>query len=138
MMERVSWERYAINLAWCASIRSEDPFKQVGACALSHDNRVLGVSYNGLKSGKVVENTFWSDRDSRRPFIIHAEANLLSLFKRNECAILACTLLPCENCARLIAAWNIPKVVYSEEYNLAPLSKDIFKFYNIELVKIVV
>lgn len=138
MKKRISWEEYAIHLAHCASLRSEDPFVKVGACALSYDNRVLGVSYNGLQSGLKVDESFWNDRDKRRPFMIHAETNLLSLFKRNECKILACTLLPCENCARMIAAWNIPSVIYSEEYNLAPQTKEIFNFYNINFKKVTI
>lgn len=136
MSGRVSWEKYALYLAGCAALRSEDPFIKVGSCALSKDNRVLGVAYNGLQSGKKVKKSFWKNRDERRPFMLHAETNLLSLFERNKCALLACTLLPCENCARMIAAWNIPLVVYSEEYNYAGKTKDIFKFYNIKLKKI--
>ena len=136
MQKRISWEEYALNLAKCALIRSEDVYKKVGACALSHDNRVLGVSYNGLQQGKNVNNKFWHDRNERRNYVIHAETNVLSLFKRNECKILASTLLPCESCARMIAAWNIPVVVYGEEYSRADKTKDIFKFYNIKLIKL--
>jgi len=136
MQDRVTWETYALHLANCAALRSEDPYLKVGACGLSYDNRVLGVAYNGLKSGKKVKGAFWKDRDERRPYMVHAETNLLSLFKRNECKLLACTLLPCENCARMIAAWNVPLVVYGEEYPRAGKTKDIFKFYNIKFTKI--
>ena len=138
MMQRVNWEEYALSLAKCAKIRSEDVYKQVGACALSHDNRVLGVAYNGLKSGKNVSDDFWLDRDGRRPYMLHAETNLLSLFKRDECKILAVTLLPCDCCARMIAAWNISNVVYEEEYEHSQQSKDIFKFYDINLIKLTI
>lgn len=138
MQKRVSWEEYALNLAKCATLRSEDIYVKVGACALSYDNRVLGVAYNGLKSGKNVSNKFWEDRNERRNYMIHAETNLLSLFERNECKILAVTLLPCDSCARMIAAWNIPTVVYEEEYRQANKTKDIFKFYGIKLIKITV
>jgi dCMP deaminase len=137
-MSRLSWEKYALELAKTASLRSEDPYKKVGACALSFDNRVLGVAYNGLQSGKNVDASFWEDRDARRPFMIHAETNVLSLFSRNECGLLAVTMLPCSCCAKMISAWNIPKIVYFEEYNNieAEYSKDIFDFYGIEVVKI--
>jgi len=138
MLQRVSWEEYALSLAKCAKIRSEDIFRQVGACALSHDNRVLGVAYNGLKSGKNVDRDFWLNRDKRRPYMLHAETNLLSLFKRDECKILAVTLLPCDYCARMIAAWNISNVVYEEEYEHSQQSKDIFKFYDINLIKLTI
>lgn len=138
MEKRISWEKYALNLAKCASLRSEDIYIKVGACALSYDNRVLGLAYNGLKSGKNVPSKFWKDRNERRNYMLHAETNVLSLFKRNECRVLAVTLLPCDSCARMIAAWNIPVVVYEEEYNYAKKTKDIFKFYNIKLLKIAV
>jgi dCMP deaminase len=136
-MHRLNWEQYALELAKTASLRSEDPFRKVGACALSHDNRVLGVAYNGLKSGKEVDFNFWENRDSRRPFMLHAEANLLSLFSRNECSLIAVTLLPCSSCARLICSWNIEKVIYSEEYESseAESSKKIFDFYGVILKK---
>jgi dCMP deaminase len=140
MSSRVSWEVYAANLAKSASLRSEDPFRKVGACALGFNNRVLGVAYNGLQSGLDVSDDFWHDRDKRRPFMIHAETNLLSLFSRDECRLIAVTLLPCESCARQIIAWNIPEVVYISEYEneCADNSKKIFNFYNIKLTQIIV
>ncbi|MEY5134925.1 MAG: hypothetical protein RL709_626, partial [Pseudomonadota bacterium] len=81
-MSRISWEEYALRIAEVAALRSEDPFVKVGSCALDYSNRVIGVAYNGLASGINVPDTFWSDRDARRPFMIHAEVNLLSLVKR--------------------------------------------------------
>jgi len=137
-MSRISWENYALELAKTASMRSEDPYKKVGACALSFDNRVLGVAYNGLKSGKNPDVSFWKDRDVRRPYMIHAETNVLSLFSRNECRLLAVTMMPCSCCARMICAWNIPEVVYFEEYNNieSKYSMDIFEFYDVKITKL--
>lgn len=128
---RISWEEYSLRIAQVASMRSEDPFKKVGACALDKNNRVIGVAYNGLASGIVVEESFWKDRDARRPYMIHAEANLLSLFKRGECQLLACTLLPCSSCATMIASYDIKRVIYSETYHHDDKALDIFKFYQI-------
>lgn len=135
-MSRLTWEQYAINIAQVASLRSEDPFKKVGACALDLENRVIGVAYNGLAKNKIVDNSFWLDRNERRPYMIHAETNLLSLIKRGECNLLACTLLPCSNCATMIAAYGIKKVVYSELYDYDMKAVDIFNFYGIEYKKI--
>ena len=134
-LNRITWEEYAIRLAEVAMLRSED-IRQVGACALDHENRVIGVAYNGLSHGKNVEPDFWVDRDQRRKFMIHAETNLLSLIKRGECKLLACTLLPCTACANAIAAHNIPKVVYRELYDKDQSALEIFKFHNIELKQI--
>ena len=136
MSERISWEEYALRIAEVASLRSEDRFVKVGSCALDYSNRVIGVAYNGLASGVRVEETFWDDRDKRRPYMIHAEVNLLSLFKRGECRLLACTLLPCSCCASMIAAYGIKKVVYRDVYFRDDKALDIFKFNGISCEQI--
>lgn len=136
MKNRRSWPEHAIALALEASKRSEDPYQQVGACALGYDNRVLGVSYNGLAAGKTVESSFWNNRDERRPYMIHAEQNLLSLFGRNEARLIATTLFPCSYCARLIGTWNIPEIYYLDEYTHDKESKNVLDFYNIKYHKI--
>ena len=129
---RISWEEYALRIAEAASLRSEDKYVRVGACALDFSNRVIGVAYNGLASGITPKESFWSNRDKRRPFMIHAETNLLSLVKRGECKLIACTLLPCSCCASMISAYGIEKVVYKEEYTRDLTALEIFKFNNIE------
>ena len=134
--ERISWEEYALRLANVASLRSPDPFVKVGACALDYSNRVIGVAYNGLAPNKEVEEDFWKDRDARRPFMIHAEINLLSLFKRGECKLLACTLLPCSSCASSIVAHGIKKVVYQDTYFRDDMALEIFKFNGIDCSQI--
>ena len=131
MHKRINWETYALRLAETASLRSEDPHVCVGACALDHENRVLGVAYNGLAPGINVTDVFWNDRDGRRPFILHAETNLLSLFKRGEAKLIACTLLPCSGCARQIVAHGIKNVYYRDVYTKDMGALEIFKFYNI-------
>jgi dCMP deaminase len=133
---RISWDEYCLRLAQTASLRSEDPYVAVGACALDHNNRVLGVAYNGLAPGKEVSDYFWGDRDGRRPYILHAETNLLSLFKRGEGRLIATTLLPCSCCARQIIAHGIKRVVYKDVYTKDTGALDIFKFYNVECVQI--
>ena len=135
MSSRVTWEEYALQIAQVAATRSEDPYKKVGACALDYTHRVIGVAYNGLASGVNITEDFWDDRDKRRPYMIHAEVNLMSLFKRGECKTLACTLLPCSCCAAMIASYGIKKVVYIEEYIRDNAAIEIFKFNNIECVQ---
>ncbi len=137
MTDRLSWEEYALSLATVASLRSQDPYRKVGACALNSQNMVIGLGYNGLASGKEIdEKIFWNDRDERRKYMIHAETNCLSLCKKGDVKLLAVTLLPCSSCATMIASYNIQRVVYGGEYERDTLAKEIFKFYNIELDKI--
>lgn len=130
---RISWEEYALRLAQVAALRSEDKWTKAGACALAHNNMVLGVAYNGLASGKKVDTTFWEDREGRLPFMLHAEINLLSLFNRGEARLIATNFMPCSNCAAAICAWGIKKVVYGGEYHRDNKAVEIFRFYDVEL-----
>ena len=132
---RISWEQYALNIAQTASSRSEDHYVKVGACALNSQRMVVSVGYNGLASGKDVSYDFWRNRDYRRKFMIHAEVNCLSLFKKGEAEMLATTLLPCSSCATLIASYGISKVVYTDVYERDTQALEIFDFYNIECIK---
>jgi dCMP deaminase len=132
MSSRISWEEYALKIAEVAALRSEDIHVQVGCCGLDHSNRVIGVAYNGLGAGINITSSFWLNRDARRPYVIHAEVNLLSLFKRNECRLLACTLLPCSSCASAIVAHGIKTVVYRDIYTRDEKALDIFKFNGID------
>ena len=132
---RTSWEEYALDIAHAASERSEDPYKKVGACALNKDRMVIGLGYNGLASGKDAPNGFWSNRDERRKYMIHAETNCLSLCKKGEVDFLAVTLLPCSYCATMIASYGVKEVLYHEEYENDKAAKEIFAFYNIDMLK---
>ena len=137
MNNRISFIEAAIETARIWSSRSEDPYKKVGVCILNKDGRVLSVGYNGLLSKFNINQDFFSDRDNRRKYMIHAEINALSLVKRGDQPhLLASTLLPCSSCATNIVAYGVKSVVYSEEYEKDSTAKEIFKFYNIELIKI--
>jgi len=135
--QRASWEEYALKLAQTASMRSEDPYQKVGACALNKERMVLALGYNGLASGKNInKETFWQDRDRRRKYMIHAEANCLSLCEKGAVDLLAVTLLPCSYCATMIAAHGVKSVVYKEVYKRDLDAINIFEFYGIELINI--
>jgi dCMP deaminase len=131
-MKRISWDKHALLLAWAATRRSEDPYLKVGACALGNNNEVLGVAYNGLAAGKNVNEEFWINRDKRRPFMIHAETNLLARISPGQAKTIAITLQPCSHCAQSIAAYGIKRVVYSMKYNFDTGGLEILDFYGIE------
>ena len=93
-----------------ANYRSEDPYVQVGACAIKKDKSVL-LGYNGAPSGVDID---WSNRDKRRVRVLHAEANVLNFTKPDEVELLACTHLPCVECLKTIAQKKIDKVYFCE------------------------
>jgi dCMP deaminase len=131
-MPRIDWDKHALLLAWAATRRSEDPYMKVGACALGYNNEVLGVAYNGLAAGKKIDSSFWEDRNKRRPYMIHAEANLLSRISFGQAKTMAITLQPCTCCAQAIAGHNIKKVIYTLKYEFDKGGLDVLDFYGIE------
>lgn len=134
LKKRLSWEEYALELAWVASRRSEDPYLKVGACVLRHDNSVASLGYNGAPMGVEID---WSDRDERRKRVVHAEINALRYIKPNEGYLLACTHLPCNDCLKSIASYGITSVAFRELYDRDTSSTELCKEFGINLQSII-
>jgi len=119
-MNRVSWERYFMNLAIQAATRSTCPRKSVGA-VIVRDKTVLSTGYNGSVRGAphctdvgcLMEN----DHCVRT---VHAEANALVQAAHNgvrlEGAEIYVTASPCFNCFKLIVNAGIRTIYYGEFY----------------------
>lgn len=134
MKERLSIPAYAMGLAYVASLRSEDPYRKVGAAAIDHENRVIGTAYNGLAPGYQAPEGFWDDRDKRQKYMLHAEINLCSLMKRGQARIIACTTLPCTSCMQALCAHGVEEVYYGEEYKSSH-AHEIANTYGVKLIK---
>ena len=106
-----------MTLAHAAALRSEDPYRKVGAAALDADNRVIGTAYNGLYPGFKAQDTFWASRDERQKYMLHAEINLCSLFRRGEAKVVACTTMPCTSCMQALCAHGVKTIYYCEPYD---------------------
>ena len=131
--ERLSWEETALILAQTiAECRSQDPYVQVGACAVLQDDSIT-LGYNGPPPGIEID---WSEREERGPRIIHAEVNALRSVQPGQCRFLAVTLLPCRNCMTFIASKGIRRVVYREIYERDTLAFELAKEFGIELVQL--
>jgi dCMP deaminase len=129
-MSKISWEKYALELAGVASARSEDPYEKVGACVLRHDHSVAGMGYNGAPKGVEID---WSNRDERRCRVIHAEVNALRYARPDECYLLASSMLPCNYCLRMAASYGIRKIVFSRFYGRDDSSLSLSKEFGIDL-----
>jgi dCMP deaminase len=132
---RIEIPEYAMALARVASLRSEDPYRRVGAVALDWDNRVIGAAYNGLAPGYDAPEGFWADRDARQRFMLHAEINLCSLFKRGEAKLVASTTMPCTACMQTLCAYGIEQIVYGESYHESH-APEIAALYGITLTQV--
>ena len=132
---RLSIPQYAMALAHVASLRSEDPYRKVGAAALDFDNRVIGTAYNGLAPGYNPSPEFWEDREARQKFMLHAEINLCSLFKRGEAKIIATTTMPCTSCMQTLCSYGIKEIYYQEVYHASD-APEIAELYGIRLEQV--
>lgn len=130
--DRKTWEETALILAeTIAECRSQDPYVQVGACAVLQDNSVC-LGYNGPPPGIEID---WSEREHRGARVIHAEVNALRSVAPGQCRFLAVTLLPCRSCMTFIASKGIKKLVYREVYERDKLAFELAREFGIELVQ---
>jgi dCMP deaminase len=133
---RPSKERYFMALAVAAATRSEDPYYQVGAIAATEDGRVIATAYNGLAPGISLPKSWWDDKEGRKPFVIHAETNLCSLFKRGEANTVAITLEPCPSCMLALIAHGIEHVYFSQSHEASAKSRELAQFYDVEYIQL--
>jgi dCMP deaminase len=132
---RITIPEYAMALAHVASLRSEDPFRKVGAVAIDHANRVIGTAYNGLAPGFDPTPDFWIDRAARQKYMLHAEVNLCSLFTRGSVKLVAVTTKPCTSCMQMLCAYNIKEIYYRDNYEHSDADA-IATLYGVRLVQI--
>jgi dCMP deaminase len=133
---RLTWDQYGLNIAHAAATRSEDPYHQVGVALMRPDHTVAAVGYNGAPPGVDID---WSDRDSRRAHVIHAEANAMRYVTPREVATLYSTMMPCHSCVLLMSSYDIRRVVYSGDLDSAvydiPFIREMASECGIEMVK---
>lgn len=129
----MNWSEYALELAFTVAKKSKDPWRKVGACLLRNDKTVASVGYNGFPMGMKED---WGDRERRRKFVVHAEQNALRYVRPGECSLLAVTLLPCNDCLKVVASYGIGLIVYAEEYEHDPSTLELAEMFGIELQKI--
>lgn len=132
-MMAMDWNEYALQLAKVARLKSKDPWTQVGACLLRHDNTIAGIGFNGFPAHMEED---WSDREKRRMFVIHAEQNAMRYARPGECRLIATTLLPCNDCLKMIASYGIETVVYADDYHRDGSTKELASAFGIELIKL--
>lgn len=110
---RIPIQTWALTVARAVAEASEDPYCRVGAVILSADRIILATGYNGTPKGTHID---MADRDARRPFMIHAEANALRYVdpRHAEGGLLAVTHQPCEACVNLASAYSLATIVYAE------------------------
>jgi dCMP deaminase len=143
-MNRPSWDRYFMNLAYEASTRATCPRRHGGA-VLVKNNVFMKAGYNGAPSkigdcyehGCDIADSYEMEngelvKKQHCVRTIHAEQNIMlfSSPKEREGATLYVTDQPCWTCANIIANSGIVKVVYNRPYK-----KDFWKVRNLFSIK---
>ena len=122
----IGWDEYFMEIAKLSARRSKDPTRQVGACIVSKDNRILSIGYNGAPNGFPDEDMPWGKEGenlyTKFLYVCHAEMNAILNFRGSkkdfEEAKIYVDLFPCNECAKMIIQSGIKEVIYlSDRHN---------------------
>lgn len=117
---RPDFHEYFLTIAFAVSLRSEDNFIKQGAVIVSMAaNHIIGTGYNATLRGSDKSLIRLSDRDSRRPWMIHAEDNAIMNCTKNpldlyQGACIYITALPCVICLQRIVNFGIREVYFAD------------------------
>ncbi len=137
MGERVTWQRYFMNIAKEVASRSTCDRKHVGA-VIVRDKTILSTGYNGSIRGLPHCSEVGHEMENGHCVrTIHAEANAIVQAAKNgvsiENAEIYVTASPCYNCFKMIANAGIKKIYFGEFYRDERIKKLASKL-GIELV----
>lgn len=123
----ISWDEYFMGIAHLSAMRSKDPNTQVGACIVSHNNKILSMGYNGFPNGCSDDDYPWGKCEdelaSKYLYATHSELNAILNYRGGslEGAKMYVTLFPCNECAKAIIQSGIKEIVYdSDKYATTP------------------
>lgn len=123
----ISWDEYFMGVAYLSAMRSKDPSTQVGACIVSHENKILSMGYNGFPNGCSDDEYPWEktgeEINCKYLYTTHSELNAILNYRGGslEGAKMYVTLFPCNECAKAIIQAGIKELVYaSDKYGETP------------------
>ncbi len=120
MSERVSWEKYFMNIAREVATRSTCDRKHVGA-VITRGKTILATGYNGsIRSLAHCDDAGHEMENTHCVRTIHAEANAIVQSARHgvrlEDSEIYVTASPCYDCFKMIANAGINKIYFGEFY----------------------
>jgi len=118
MKSQKLWDNFYISLARKVAELSYDPKTKVGCVIVENDN-ILSFSYNGTASG--TDNVMRDSEGETLNTVIHAEVGAIAKCARRGKSSLGttlyCTRAPCLQCALLMNAAGISRVVYCDDHS---------------------
>ena len=128
--ERLSKKEYFALLAHLVAQRSTCLRRQVGAVIVDRDWRIVSTGFNGAPAGVkhcldmgCPRKNFPSGQMLHLCLATHAEANAIANAARQghrvNGARIFCSILPCQECLKLLINAGIKEVYYLGKYSLA-------------------
>ena len=143
-MNRPSWNRYFMDMAYLVSLRATCLRRKVGA-VLVKNNQIISTGYNGAPKGVphcaetgCLREQLNVKSGERHELCrgVHAEQNAIIQAAVNgtslKDSVLYCTTHPCSICAKIIINSEINQVYISEDYP-DELAKKMFLDAGVEL-----
>jgi len=147
--KRPTWDEYFVEVVHAIGKRATCERGRSGT-VIVRDNMILATGYVGAPKGSphcddvghLIKEVKHSDgtKSSHCLRTVHSEANAICQAAKNGISVngatLYCTMLPCPNCAMLIANSGITKVIATGNYHGISVkeTKEIFKYADVELV----
>ena len=106
------WDERFLQLAAHVAGWSKDPSTKVGA-VIADGKHVVSLGFNGFPPSTEDREEWLNDRPTKYSLVVHAEVNAILNARRpvKGCTIYVDPLSPCAECAKLIAASGIDRVV---------------------------
>lgn len=141
----MSWKakKSQVDLAFSVAENSPDPYIKVGAVGFDMYEDVVATGFN--TTNPFAKEAFWLDRAARRPFMIHAEQNLVmslranNIIQRNEAlpmVFVVVNLFPCVSCMNLLAVFQIQRLCYVKAYQKDVLAFQVAKWHGIQVEQV--
>lgn len=149
--DRPDWHEYFMMIAIIASTRSSCLNVQSGSVFVK-DNHIIGTGYNGASSrrgtscllkGCEKENKgliYEESLNSGQCIGIHSEMNGMrhSVKESLEGSTLYTTVLPCHDCAKNLASYDVEKIYFKKIYSEKEIesTKEYFRKENMEVFQL--
>jgi dCMP deaminase len=124
---RPSWDQYFMMVAYMISKRSSCKKINVGCVVVDNNKNIITTGYNGHVAGGEHRSI---ERNGHEQMTIHSETNAIAIAGKKGASVYGATAYvthyPCINCAKILIASGIKKIIYDCEYKPDELCKELY------------
>jgi dCMP deaminase len=141
MTNRMSWEKYFMEITELVASRSTCDRAWVGCVLVNASNRIVSTGYNGSVSGNAhCDDVGHTMRDGHCIATIHAEMNAILYCAKEGISVKDCsayvTHFPCLNCTKALIQAGISKIYFKNDYRVDDYAVELLNRNNIPYIKI--